>query len=282
MSVHAGDTAMPPPTSEHGRRRLRTLCSHVSHKYTTYGAPPGVSESAAVGAAHTFNDDVTAVVTAAKQSQFRDVGFVVLESAFTAEQMARLEQDLQAYIAEDMPAQAGNWDGTRYLAEAPGDLSTVWRISPLSTPLIDALGANECTALWEAVFGVEAVPYSSKLAQFFDKCPGGTKTTPAHQVRGKSARDHVSGDSCMPRFRICSRFGALKVARVVWQDGGFSIGGVPREVGFDGCAEEGNVVIALDDMDLDTGCASAMLPSHAGATASDRAATPANTGRCLS
>ena len=207
-------------------RRLRKLAGHVAARVL----PPQAQQAAAT--ATPPEADIAAVVTAARRSHFQQHGWVVLPSVFGAAQMGRLEDELHRHMAEEMPAATGGWDGKTYLTEVPGDLSTTWRISPLATPYFDALASGVLQRLWEEVFGVKAVPYSGSGGQFFDKCPLGCKTTPPHQ-----------DGAYLEILWLSRRCGAAEV-RV--GPGGFSIGRIRREPGWEGCAEEGNVVVAID------------------------------------
>jgi phytanoyl-CoA hydroxylase len=154
-----------------------------------------------------------------KKSQFETDGFALLEQVLDSGEMARIEHELARFVQEDMPAGRGPWDGKIYTCEVEGDLSTVWRISPLNTPYLDQLGSTTLTTIWQTMFGVASA--GAPASQFFDKFPRGTKDTPAHQ------------------------------------DGGFTL---PRVL--NNCAEMGNCVIVLDDMDEANGCLHYVPGSH--------------------
>ena len=70
-----------------------------------------------------------------------------------------------------------------HTCEVPGDLSTVWRISPVSVPHFLELSGGRLRSLWETCFRAQAVE-PVPTPQFFDKYPNGTKHTPAHQDGG--------------------------------------------------------------------------------------------------
>ena len=128
---------------------------------------------------------------AAEKAQFEELGFCVVKQALDERQMARIEQELAQFIAETMPGQPGPWDGKSYTCEVPGDHSTVWRISPLNTPFLDHLGATLLTTIWETMFGAKVA--GPPASQFFDKTPGGSNYTPAHQDGGFSMREYSNG-----------------------------------------------------------------------------------------
>ncbi len=113
---------------------------------------------------------------------FRVDGFVRVRGVFSADAMDRIEDELARYIAEVMPSQPGPWDGKNHTCEVPGDLSTVWRISPVEVPHFIELSGGPLRELWDACFQQRAA--SVPTPQFFDKFPNGTKITPAHQDGG--------------------------------------------------------------------------------------------------
>jgi phytanoyl-CoA hydroxylase len=122
---------------------------------------------------------------------FRADGFVRVPGVFSAEGMDRIEDELSRYIAEVMPSQPGPWDGKNHTCEVPGDLSTVWRISPVAVPHFIELAGGPLRELWEACFEQRAA--SVPTPQFFDKYPQGTKHTPAHQDGGFSLPRVLNG-----------------------------------------------------------------------------------------
>jgi hypothetical protein len=155
-------------------RRLRRVAQHV----------------AGANASPCAHREPTPVGEAALASFDRD-GFLRVEGVFSALEMDRIEDELARYIAETMPSQSGPWDGKNHTCEVPGDLSTVWRISPVSCPHFLELSAGPLRSLWEQAFRAEAAEVPTP--QFFDKYPNGTKDTPAHQDGGFNLPRVVNG-----------------------------------------------------------------------------------------
>ena len=122
-------------------------------------------------------------------------GFLRVPGFFSADAMDRIEDELGRYIAEVMPSQPGPWDGKNHLCEVPGDLSTVWRISPVEVPHFIELSRGPLRELWEACFQQRAA--SVPTPQFFDKYPNGTKSTPAHQDGGFTLPRVLNGCTAM-------------------------------------------------------------------------------------
>ena len=159
--------------------RAARIARHVAAPHAD-GAAAQAAESSAVGK-----------LTQEHVESFHANGFVRVPAVFSAGAMDRIEDELARYIAEVMPSQPGPWDGKNHTCEVPGDLSTVWRISPVEVPHFIELAGGPLRELWEACFGTHAD--SVPTPQCFDKYPDGTKTTPANQDGGFSLPRVLNG-----------------------------------------------------------------------------------------
>eukprot|EP01052_Picozoa_sp_SAG31_P027332 SAG31_NODE_2549_length_5519_cov_2.816605_6_plen_365_part_00 len=140
-----------------------------------------VTESRLTAAAQTRGAKAY-TVTQQQIEMFERDGCVRVAGVFGPAEMGRIEDELARYMAEEMPSQPGPWDGKNHTCEVPGDLSTVWRISPVEVDHFLELSGGVLRDLWEALFKAKAA--SVPTPQFFDKYPNGTKHTPPHQDGG--------------------------------------------------------------------------------------------------